>query len=52
MPAIKCNVQTQFDCGDNNCISLEKVCNGVNDCGNWEDEPKDNCGENIHFLNG
>ena len=41
-----CNPETEFDCGGGMCIGLNKVCDGVNDCGQWEDEPKGKCSVN------
>ena len=36
-----CNPETEFDCGDGKmCIAANRTCDGRNDCGNWEDEPK------------
>lgn len=43
MHPVKCNPETEFDCGNNHCISLKLVCNNKNDCGEFEDEPKDLC---------
>ena len=46
-PEPKCNPETQFDCGDGKmCIGIEQVCDYKNDCGNWQDEPRDSCGVN------
>ena len=46
-PEPKCNPETQFDCGDGKmCISIEQVCDYKNDCGAWQDEPRDSCGVN------
>ncbi len=28
------------------CLDLSRVCDGHNDCGNWQDEPKDKCNVN------
>ena len=43
----KCNPETQFDCGDGKmCISIAQVCDYKNDCGAWQDEPRDSCGVN------
>ena len=28
------------------CINLEQVCDNKNDCGDWKDEPRDNCDVN------
>ena len=39
-----CDPQREFSCGINVCIPLDKLCDQTNDCGNWEDEPKDKCG--------
>lgn len=46
--AIGCNSTTEFDCvGDGKmCIRLDRVCDGKNDCGNWQDEPKHMCNVN------
>ncbi|XP_015924680.1 very low-density lipoprotein receptor isoform X1 [Parasteatoda tepidariorum] len=41
----KCNPKTQFNCGDH-CIPLKLVCDTKNDCGQFEDEPKDMCYKN------
>ena len=45
--SLGCN-STQLDCfGDGTmCLHPERVCDGVNDCGDWEDEPKGECGVN------
>ena len=41
-----CNRKTEFQCRSGLCLPLDSVCNQKNDCGNWEDEPKDKCGVN------
>lgn len=41
-----CDKKTQFDCGGGMCIPLSKVCDKHPDCPNFEDEPRDRCGEN------
>lgn len=46
LPASKCDLKTQFDCGDGTCVPLSQVCDGKQDCPDWEDEPKDKCGKN------
>lgn len=46
MPIPKCDTKTHFDCGGGQCIPDNLVCNGKQDCPNWEDEPKDKCGIN------
>ena len=28
------------------CIGIEQVCDYKNDCGAWQDEPRDSCGVN------
>jgi hypothetical protein len=40
-----CNA-TQFDCFSDGtmCLDFSHVCDGHNDCGNLQDEPKDKCG--------
>jgi len=48
---VGCNSETEFNCGSNRegepqCIPIEKVCDGKNDCGHWLDEPRDQCGHN------
>ena len=44
---LKCDLQEEFDCGQGKeCIPVDRVCDHNNDCGNWEDEPKDSCGKN------
>ncbi len=40
-----------FDCGGGICIRQDKVCDGVNDCGQWEDEPKGKCSVNECAVN-
>ena len=44
-PAIGCDPDKEFDCGGDGtmCIPLDRVCDRKNDCGTWEDEPKDLC---------
>ena len=44
-PSIGCDPETEFDCGGDGkmCIALEDVCDRKNDCGGWQDEPKDLC---------
>lgn len=49
--SVGCNAVIEFDCGDGMCISLDKVCDGVNDCGQWEDEPKGKCNVNECAIN-
>ncbi|KOB75020.1 Lipophorin receptor protein [Operophtera brumata] len=41
-----CDKRTEFDCGGGMCIPISKVCDKKPDCPNFEDEPKDRCGEN------
>ena len=37
----------EFDCGEGKtCIPNDRVCDRINDCGDWEDEPKDKCERN------
>ena len=37
----KCDLYSEFDCGEGKgCLPSERVCDRINDCGNWEDEPK------------
>jgi hypothetical protein len=38
-----CDEDTQFECSDGSCISLEDKCNGSEDCEGGEDE--ENCGK-------
>lgn len=45
-PKTICDKRTEFDCGEGMCIPLSKVCDKKPDCPNFEDEPKDRCGEN------
>lgn len=51
----QCDAKTQFDCaGDHsNCISIELVCDGKNDCGRGEDELSSLCRkrEYLYTLN-
>lgn len=42
----KCDIKTEFDCGDGTCIPLSKVCDKKQDCPAAEDEPIDKCGRN------
>lgn len=36
----KCDPYTEFDCGEGKgCLPSERVCDRINDCGAWEDEP-------------
>ena len=37
-----------FQCSDGMCISKARVCDGVADCGNSEDEQNCTCGENMY----
>ncbi|KAJ8953256.1 hypothetical protein NQ318_015838 [Aromia moschata] len=39
------------DCGGGQCIHLSQVCDGKQDCPDWEDEPKDKCGVNECLQN-
>lgn len=50
-PIPKCDPKTQFDCGGGQCISFAQVCDGRQDCPDWEDEPKDKCGINECLQN-
>ena len=46
LPHTKCDPYTEFDCGPGKpCLPQERVCDLRNDCGDWEDEPKDICGQ-------
>ena len=42
-------MKTEFRCGKDDigghqmCISLDAVCDGTNDCGDWSDEISDYC---------
>ncbi len=38
----KCGVH-EFECGNKMCLSIDDLCDGVNDCGDNTDEI--NCGE-------
>ncbi|XP_023327750.1 very low-density lipoprotein receptor isoform X3 [Eurytemora carolleeae] len=50
-PVASCDPVSEFDCGDGKmCIPLEKTCDGKNDCGSWEDEPK-SCRKNECLTN-
>lgn len=41
-----CESQDQFKCNSSgHCLPLSSVCDGINDCGDWSDEPS-NCGIN------
>ena len=47
-----CDPDTQFDCGGGElCIRLDQVCDYRNDCGAWQDEPRDSCGVNECLVN-
>lgn len=42
-----CDPTTHFSCPSTGaCVTLDKLCDQHNDCGNWEDEPRDKCGVN------
>ena len=42
---LKCDLETEFDCGEGKqCIPIEFVCDTKNDCGGFEDEPRERCG--------
>eukprot|EP00092_Neocalanus_flemingeri_P041600 GFUD01045305.1.p1 GENE.GFUD01045305.1~~GFUD01045305.1.p1 ORF type:complete len:884 (+),score=164.86 GFUD01045305.1:115-2766(+) len=49
-PATMCDPHSQFDCGARGtCVPQDRVCDRVNDCGNWEDEDSchyDECQDN------
>lgn len=49
-----CNPETEFDCGNGKlCIPKDRLCDKNNDCGNFEDEPRDTCGgEDCGVENG
>lgn len=52
---LKCDPLTEFDCGPGkSCLPLDRVCDTVNDCGAFEDEPRDKCGgeEKCSISNG
>ena len=36
--------------GARDCIPESWLCDGENDCGNWEDEATSVCGESIYVL--
>lgn len=44
-PALGCNSTVEFDCANDGtmCVPLDKLCDGNNDCGAWQDEPKGAC---------
>lgn len=46
-----CDAETEFDCGGGLCIEAGKVCDGNNDCGQWEDEPSGRCSVNECSVN-
>ena len=51
-PETGCDPATQFDCGDGKmCIRLDQLCDYKNDCGAWQDEPRDSCGVNECLVN-
>ena len=43
--------ENEFDCfkTGQKCLDYSAVCNGLNDCGGWEDEARDLC-DGRHFL--
>ena len=44
--ASACDADEEFECGNGTCVRLDRVCDGVNDCGQSEDEPAGLCGRN------
>ena len=41
---LKCDPMVEFDCGEGKpCIPNDRVCDYMNDCGDWEDEPQEGC---------
>ena len=42
----RCNADEELECRNGTCVPLDLVCNGVNDCGQWEDEPQEYCNRN------
>lgn len=51
LPAPKCDLKTSFDCGGGQCVPFSQVCDGHQDCPDWEDEPRDKCGINECIVN-
>lgn len=41
-----CKADEELQCRNGTCLRLDRVCDGVNDCGHWEDEPKELCNRN------
>ena len=46
-----CKTDVEFDCGGGLCILMDRVCDGANDCGQWQDEPKGLCNVNECAVN-
>ncbi|XP_059098508.1 very low-density lipoprotein receptor-like isoform X2 [Tigriopus californicus] len=44
-PSLGCNSTVEYDCANDGtmCVPLSKLCDGNNDCGAWQDEPKGEC---------
>lgn len=41
---------SQFVCRNNKCVSPDKYCDGVDDCGDMSDEPRFCTGESIRNI--
>ncbi|XP_077327712.1 uncharacterized protein LOC143962277 [Lithobates pipiens] len=41
----KCEGPDKFKCHSGECISMDQVCNGVQDCRDWSDESLTKCGK-------
>lgn len=42
----QCNFTTHFQCRRGRCIEHKDLCDGGNDCGDWQDESEEVCGVN------
>eukprot|EP00095_Tigriopus_kingsejongensis_P002956 maker-scaffold243_size241480-snap-gene-1.20 protein:Tk02956 transcript:maker-scaffold243_size241480-snap-gene-1.20-mRNA-1 annotation:"lipophorin receptor" len=44
-PLLGCNATSEFDCAKDGtlCVAFAQLCDGKNDCGAWQDEPKGAC---------
>lgn len=51
LPVITCDTKKEFDCGGGMCIPLTKVCDGKPDCPEFQDEPKEKCGQDECRVN-
>lgn len=45
-----CNIHTEFECGNGECIDYQLTCDGVAHCKDKSDEKMQYCGERLYVT--